>query len=84
MFFFPEKMETVAGTAFRSTDNEGKSSVNGVEIMGTVVGEDEVNGISPQALRVKVPAPMPINLMKSLRVIVFFEVICSIQYSLTV
>ena len=47
---------------------------NGVEKTGAVVGaaKRELGGMSPQALRVNVPAPIPINLIKSLRVIFWF------------
>ena len=82
----PEKRGSVDFPAVRSTAKEGETGaeVNGVEITGAVVGAEGADGMSPHALRVNVPAPMPINLMKSLRVILFFEVICTIQYILPV
>jgi len=57
----PEKMGTVARSAVRSTTKEREpgGGVKGVE----------AGGMSPHAFRVSVPAPNPINLMKSLRVI---------------
>jgi hypothetical protein len=65
-------MGSVAGPAVRSTAREGETGagVNGVEITGAVVGaaKREADGMSPHALRVNVPAPIPINLIKSLRV----------------
>jgi hypothetical protein len=48
-------------------EGETGEGVNGVEKTGAVVGEDD-GGMSPQALRVSVPAPIPINFIKSLRV----------------
>lgn len=67
----------VAGIAFRSTVSEGELGVgmSGVNVARTVAGSDETDGMSPHALSVTVPALMPINLMKSLRVILFFEII---------
>src|SRR6266508_4413805 len=64
----PEKMGTVARSAVRSTTKEREpgGGVKGVEIMGAVV---EAGGMSPHAFRVSVPAPNPINLRNSLRVI---------------
>ena len=61
-------MGSVAGPAVRSTARETNPGVNGAEIMGAVVGSYEADGMSPHALRVSVPAPTPINLIKSLRV----------------
>lgn len=78
----PEKIGSVALPAVRSIARVGRSGAGGndVEITGAVVGASEVGGISPQALRVNVPAPIPINLMKSLRVSRFFEVMFSFQF----
>jgi hypothetical protein len=45
-----------------------ETGVNGVEKTGAVVGADKAGGRNPQALRVAVPAPIPINFIKSLRV----------------
>ena len=69
-------MGIVAGAGVRSTAREGETGagLNGVEITGAVVGEETADEMSPHALKVNVPAPNPINLMKSLRVILFFEV----------
>jgi hypothetical protein len=62
-------MGRVADPAVKSTATEGGTGagVNGVEKTGAVVDEDD-GGMSPQALRVTVPAPIPINFIKSLRV----------------
>jgi hypothetical protein len=72
-------MGTVARSAVRSTTKEREpgGGVKGVEITGAVV---EAGGMSPHACRVSVPAPNPINLMKSLRVILFLEVMLSFQF----
>ena len=66
----PEKIGTPAGVAVRLMTSEGETGagVNGVDTAGADVRT------SPHAFRVSVPAPNPINLMKSLRVILFFEV----------
>ena len=73
----------VAGIAVRSTLSAGAMDVgmSEVNVEGTVAGLDETDGRSPHALRVTVPALMPINLMKSLRVILFFEIIFFLRSS---
>jgi hypothetical protein len=78
----PEKMGSVALPAVRSTAKVGRSGAGGndVEITGAVIGSEEADGMSPQALRVIVPAPIPINLMKSLRVSLFFEIMLFVQF----
>ena len=67
----------VAGIAVRSTVSAGETGVgmSGVDVAGPVAGSDETDGMSLHALRVTVPAPIPTNLMKSLRVILFLEII---------
>ena len=72
----------VVAPAVKSTTNEGETGagVKGVDRTRAVVGADEADGMRPHALRVSVPAPIPINLMKSLRVILFFEVMFSLQF----
>lgn len=71
----------MAFPAVRSTARKGGTGagVNGVDETGAVVGAEEADGMSPHALRVSVPALMPINLMKSLRVILCFEVMSPLQ-----
>jgi len=64
----PEKIGSVARPAVKSKARETGAGVNGVRITGAVVGLNEAGGMSPQALRVNVPAPIPISLIKSRRV----------------
>jgi hypothetical protein len=63
-------MGSVSRPAVRSTARETGPDGNGVEKTGAVVGvaKREADGLIPQAVRVTVPAPIPINLIKSLRV----------------
>jgi hypothetical protein len=58
----------VARPAVKSTARETGTDASGVRITGAVVGADKAGGRNPQALRVAVPAPIPINFIKSLRV----------------
>ena len=66
----PEKIGSVVRPAVKSTAKETGTDASGVRITGAVVGaaKREASGMSPQALRVNVPAPIPISLIKSLRV----------------
>jgi hypothetical protein len=66
----PEKIGSVVRPAVKSTARGTGAGVNGVRITGAVVGfaKREAGEMSPQALRVNVPAPIPISLIKSRRV----------------